>query len=971
MFELLRTQKIDSLNIEAQEYKHSKTGARHFHLASEDTNNVFLVSFLTVPQDSTGVAHILEHTSLCGSKKFPVRDPFFMMIRRSLNTFMNAMTSSDWTAYPFASQSRKDYDNLLQVYLDAVFIPRLDPLDFAQEGHRVEFESPGDPESDLIFKGVVYNEMKGAMSSPVAQLWQASSSAVFPTTTYHFNSGGEPTDIPSLTYDQLKQFHALHYHPSNAVFITYGNFPVAEHQKNIHNWALQHFEEKQLNFSVPDEQRFTTPQQNTLTYALDGQEDTSGKTHVVIHWLLGRITDQREMINMQLLDGVLLENSASPLRLALEKTDLANSPSDLCGLDNSSHEATFVCGVEGTDPDKADAIEQLILGVLKDVAENGVPQEMVEAVLHQFELEQREISSGSYPYGLRLAASMLPIALHQGDAIAALDIDPLLNQLREDINDPQFIKNLARRALLDNPHRVRTIMLPDPDLSRVKNEQERQRLAELKARMSVADKQQVITLARALDARQNSVDNPEILPKVGLSDVPLDIPIPEGKTDTTGQHPATWYSRATNGLVYESIIVPLPDFSAEETAFLSLYSDYLTELGAAGQNYLQMQARQSAVSGGVHASLSIRGSVNDAQAINAFLRIGVSGLKRKHADFAELIHTHFTSPRFDEHVRFRELIAQSRASREASITGHGQSLAMAAAASGLNPSAMLGHQWNGLPGIRALIALDNNLKQEANVRAFAEKLASIHEKILSVPRQLLIVAEQDNHDQLAKDLGQIWTTQPTTRSSVFTPEFSPARITQAWLTSTQVNFCAKAYNTVPSSHPDAVALTVLGRFLHNGYLHTAIREKGGAYGSGASYDSSSGAFRFFSYRDPRLAETLADFDRAVAWLLDNKHEYRQLEEAILGVISAIDRPSSPAGEAIQTFMLTLHGRTPEYRRLHRKAVLDVTIDDLKRVGEHYLRPERANIAVVSHPAARSAIEKTGLEILSLQSSSPY
>lgn len=323
MFELIRKQKIESLNIEVQEYVHTKTGARHFHTAADDNNNSFSIGFATVPQDSSGVAHILEHTSLCGSKKFPVRDPFFMMIRRSLNTFMNAMTSSDWTAYPFSSQSRKDFDNLLEVYLDAVFFPRLDPLDFAQEGHRVEFEIADDPESDLVFKGVVFNEMKGAMSSPVSQLWQASNSALFPTTTYHYNSGGEPANIPDLTYDQLKEFHAEHYHPSNAVIMTYGNFPVEEHQKNFHEWALSKFDRKDLDFSVPDEKRFTEPQEITIPYALDMDDDdksTTGKTHLVMHWLLGQIVDLDAMMNMQLLSGVLLDNSASPLRLALEKT---------------------------------------------------------------------------------------------------------------------------------------------------------------------------------------------------------------------------------------------------------------------------------------------------------------------------------------------------------------------------------------------------------------------------------------------------------------------------------------------------------------------------------------------------------------------------------------------------------------------------------------------------------------------------
>ncbi len=970
MFELIRKQKIDSLNIEAQEYVHTKTGARHFHMAADDNNNVFSIGFATVPEDSRGVAHILEHTSLCGSQKYPVRDPFFMMIRRSLNTFMNAMTSSDWTAYPFASQSRKDFDNLLEVYLDAVFFPRLDPLDFAQEGHRVEFEAADDPESDLVYKGVVFNEMKGAMSSPVSQLWQASNSALFPTTTYHHNSGGEPAEIPDLTYEQLKEFHAEHYHPSNAVIITYGNFPVEEHQKKFNDWALDKFEKKALDFSVPDEQRFTEPQQITVPYALDAEEDeidpSKGKTHVVMHWLLGRITDLESMMDMHLLNGVLLDNSASPLRLALEKTELANSPSDLCGLDNSSHEASFICGVEGTDPEKADAIEQLILDVIKDVAENGVPQATIEAVLHQFELDQREVSSGSYPYGLRLAGTILPMALHGGDPIAALDLDPLLNKLGEKSQDPEFLKGLARELLLENQHRIRVVMTPDTELSAQKTAEEKLRLREMKVGLSDQEKQKIIELTKQLEDRQNAEDDPEVLPKVGLEDVPAEIQIPIGKISQINHRNTHWYSEATNGLTYESVIVPLPAMTEQETALLSLYTDCLTELGAGEKDYLKIQTQQSAVSGGVHASLSIRGKVDNTQQINAFFRMGVSGLNRKHTDFAELMYEHFTAPRFDELERIKELIAQSRASREASITSHGQSLAMAAATSGLSPSAKLGHEWNGLLGIKNLITLDEGFETEANLRLFSDTLNSIHQKILAASNELLIVAEEDNHTKIASDLNALWKTNSSQSNDLFSPEFSREKVRQGWITSTQVNFCAKGYEAVPSSHPDAVALTVLGRFLHNGYLHTAIREKGGAYGSGASYDSGTGTFKFFSYRDPRMAETLNDFDRSVAWLLEGKHEYRQLEESILGVISAIDRPNSPAGEAVQTHMLNLHGRPAEYRRANRQAVLGVTIDDLKRVAEKYLQPKMANIAVVSNPAERAELEKLELEILSLQ-----
>ena len=309
------SEQISSLNIVMEKYVHTVTGAIHYHMASTNNENVFLVAFRTLPTDSTGVAHILEHTVLCGSEKYPVRDPFFMMIRRSLNTFMNAFTSSDWTAYPFASKNRKDFNNLLNVYLDATFFSRLHELDFAQEGHRLEFAEPDNPASELQYKGVVYNEMKGAMSSADSVLWQTMSKHLFPTTTYHYNSGGEPNHIPNLTYEELISFYENHYHPSNAVFMTYGDIPACEHHQAFEELALSRFERLDTNIGVGDEIRYPAPIKVEEAYASD--DDNPDKCHVVIGWLLGKSTNLTELFRYQLLSSVLLDNSGSPLLKAL------------------------------------------------------------------------------------------------------------------------------------------------------------------------------------------------------------------------------------------------------------------------------------------------------------------------------------------------------------------------------------------------------------------------------------------------------------------------------------------------------------------------------------------------------------------------------------------------------------------------------------------------------------------------------
>ncbi len=948
-FEHLRSENIASLGLDIEEYRHRKTGAIHYHLASDNPENVFLVALRTVPDDSTGVAHILEHTALCGSEKYPVRDPFFMMIRRSLNTFMNAFTSSDWTAYPFASQNRKDFDNLLQVYLDAVFFSRLDPLDFAQEGHRLEFATPDDPDSELQFKGVVFNEMKGAMSSVPSQLWQSLCKYLFPTTTYHHNSGGDPECIPDLSYEQLCAFYRSHYHPSNAIFMTFGDIPAADHQQKFETLALSRFEALDEQIAVPDEKRYHAPLRVQEYYPLTDSESLDNKTHVVMGWLLGKTTDLQALLEAQLLSSVLMDNSASPLLQVLETTKLGSAPSPLCGLEDSLRELVFACGLEGSEAGSSAEVEQLILDTLQQVATDGVPQEQVEAVLHQLELHQREIGGDSYPYGLQLILSALGSATHRGDAIAVLNLDPVIEQLRENIRDPEYIKGLARRLLLDNPHRVTLVMAPDAQMADRRDAAEAARLAAIKAALSDADKSRIVTQAAALAERQQLQEDESILPKVGRDDVPAEIPEIPSHRAAEAALATTCYGRGTNGLVYQQLLLQLPQLPSEAMALMPFYSNMLTELGVGERDYLATQAWQASVCGSISAYSTLRATVDDEQDTRGYLVLSSKALLRNHQQQSELMRATLESVRFDEHQRIAELIAQQRARRESAVTNSGHMLAMNAACSGMNPAAQLSHQLSGLGGILAVKALDKSLQEQAQRQHVAEQLGALHQQLLAGDSQLLMIAEDEQLAELERSAAELWKGfAPGAGAAALALE--PVRTTarQLWVANTQVNFCAKAYPTVAGAHPDAPALAVLGGFLRNGYLHRAIREQGGAYGGGASQDSTIAAFRFYSYRDPRLAETLDDFDRALDWLQSAQHSEESLEQAILGVIGSLDKPGSPAGDAKQDFHNALFGRDRAHRQLFRQRVLAVTIADLQRVAQTYLQPEQASVAVITN-----------------------
>ncbi len=965
-FQWVRSELIESLNIRVEQYQHIGTGALHYHIDADNNENVFLVALRTIPADSTGVAHILEHTALCGSEKYPVRDPFFMMIRRSLNTFMNAFTSSDWTAYPFASQNRKDFNNLLDVYLDAVFFSRLHELDFAQEGHRLEFSEPDNINSELEFKGVVYNEMKGAMSSPVSCLWQTMSKYLFPITTYHFNSGGEPADIPDLSYQQLKEFYRIHYHPSNSVFMTYGNIPACEHQAKFQDQVLCRFERLEKLITVDDEKRYFSPVCVEESYALDTEDDAANKTHLVMGWLLGHSINLEEQLEAQFLSSVLLENSASPLMQALETTDLGSAPSPLCGLEDSNREMSFLCGVEGSSPEKAQALENLVLDVLERLAREGVAEEQLEAVLHQLELHQREIGGDHYPFGLQLILSGLPAAIHRGDVIGALNLDPALKKLREKVKDPEYIKTLIKTQLLDNAHRVRLTYKPDQQLALRRTAAEKARLMQLNAAMNEDEKHSIVELARQLEQRQAEKDDESILPKVTVDDVPEKLNVPEGADENIDNLKVTHFEQGTNGLVYQEIILDLPDLTADEHQLLPLLSYCVGEVGCGDKDYLQMQIWQSSVSGGIGAHASMRGNIDNEQQVKAYFIISGKALKRNHAELTKLLAQSFCAMRFDEYERIRELVSQIRTRKENSVTGSGHSLAMQASASGMSPVAKLTHLGKGLASIAFIKQLDDQMDEKAIVE-LADKLKHIHSKLLAAPRQFLLIGEEDSYVGCAEDIKKIWQqneNQQPGEAQLHVDEIRE-QVKQAWLTSTQVNFCAKAYPTVTSEHSDAPALTVLGGFLRNGFLHRTIREQGGAYGGGASQDLMNACFKFFSYRDPRLSDTLNDFDASIQWLLDEEHDYQSLEEAILGIISSLDKPGSPAGDAKQTFHNDLFGRDEAQRQTFRKRILAVTLEDLKRVAGKYFSADKASIAVISSHAHVKECEALGLKTFSI------
>lgn len=947
LFELTATTQISSLGMELRQYQHAATGARHLHFACNDANNAFMVVLPTLPQDSSGVAHILEHTTLCGSQRYPVRDPFFMMLRRSLNTFMNAFTGSDSTAYPFATQNRKDFDNLLKVYLDAVFFPNLHPLDFAQEGWRLEVRDEArDDQPPLEFHGVVYNEMKGAMSAPLSQLYHHLHAAVFPDTVYRHNSGGEPLAIPDLTHAALRDFHARHYHPGNAVFMTYGSFPESEHQQQIAELVLAHFQRPDGVIMSPLQPRFSAPRSADVHYAAEDEGERA--THIVWAWLLGEAAEADDVVQAHLLSSILLEHSASPLRHFLETTELADAPSELCGVDDAARQLVFVCGVEGSDVQHAQALEQGIFEVLESVARDGVDAATLDAVLDRIEMAQRDIGGGSYPFGLQLMGRVMPAAMYRRDPARLLELDRVLDTLRREIRAPGFVAGLVRRLLLANSHRVRVTMAPDAAKAERDEARETARLVALAGELNDSARQRLLEQAAALRERQSRVDDPDVLPRVTLADVPAPTPAPRARLSQHHGVEVHRYDCAANGIFRMQLVYDLPDLTADELRVLPLLSEYLTEFGHGDEDYLAVQTRR-ALSGNFGTNTMARAPIAGGDLRGWFVITG-KGLARKRDEVIAIVNEMLDGARFDEIEHLGELLMQSRAEAEQSLTDRGHQLAVISAARGFSVGAALDDLWDG-PGahriLKELAAADDDA---ALTRLFA-LFASIRDKLRHAPRRVALFGDAavlDGAEVLAARVGA----PVAPLCDPFVARIDEPAACNGWLINSQVNFSAKAYAAVAEDHPDAPLLAVLGRYLQDGFLHGEIREKGGAYGSGASYDTDSATFRFYSYRDPRALATLQDFDRALAWFAVDDDRQR-LEEAVLGTIRALDQPRSPAGECERAFTNALYGRDDAFRERFRARVLAADHAALRAVAARYLAPAAGQVAVVCSSASEA------------------
>lgn len=910
-FTLHREFPIEEINCTFRELTHNETGATVIHLENDDPENLFCISFRTTPLSSNGVAHILEHLVLCGSEKYPAGDPFFAMTRRSLNTFMNAMTGSDFTCYPCATQNKKDFYNLLEVYADCVFRPTLERLSFLQEGHRFEFSEEG----KLTYNGVVFNEMKGGMSSPTSRLHECVYAKLFPDTTYGQNSGGDPRDIPNLSYEELLEFHQEFYHPSRCHFFFYGDLPLREHLDFISEHALKGVKPTTPLTPIPHQKHFTHPVSCETSYP--GEAD--GETYLSVGWVTEVVEHQVDVLALVILEIALMGTDASPLKRALYDSGLCSQISAHIEADMADIPLTIT--FKDVLISNRGKLEEVLLQELKRIAQEGVDRADIESAMHQVEFHRSEISDDNYPHGLSLFFRSVLLRQQGVAPEEGLKIHSLFNALRKKWEEnPNYFEDLISKWLVDNPHRVSVFMEPDPSLAQKELEEEQQRLKFIEENLSPGEREEIVEDSVALIKKQEEeVDNNSFLPGLTRDDIRTlpakDYPL---ASIHHGNAEVFHHDCFTNRVLYADISFDLPQLQLEMLPSVRFCASLLHQVGAGGRSYTEQLDRIQADTGGIATMLGSLGSRDDADAFTPTLSLKGKALYRNIPSLFELMRDILVSADLTNGDRIREIIRKQAAQFRSSLVNQSMGYAASRAKSALRPYYQFSNEAFGLPYYRFITSLEDRMDE------VIATLAAIQEQLIAGTPHVILSCDADEYASLAAanfhgvtdiavNAGAPWKQEP----------YESKLLSEAYAIPASVAFISRSLPTVPYTHPDAPALSVIASLMNQTVLHKRIREQGGAYGGGCSQSSKNGVFTYYSYRDPNIASTFAAFDEALESILAGDFTDTELFDGVLDILQDVDSPISPGSRADVGYHWLREGADLQTRETYRQRLIAI------------------------------------------------
>jgi len=957
-FQVTKSIPIEEIKASLVELVHLPTGATVVHIANDDPENLFCMSFQTLPSSSNGVAHILEHTVLCGSKKFPVKDPFFSMTRRSVNTFMNALTGSDFTCYPAASQIEKDFYNLLEIYLDAVFNPLLREVSFLQEGHRFAFEGD-DPKNPLMYKGVVFNEMKGAMSSPDDRLWHKMLEQLFFDLPYRHNSGGDPKEIVNLTWEELREFHKYYYHPSHCLFFFYGNFPLEKHLDFIEKHALHNIEKRDLLPPLTTQSRLSSPIKLSAHYPISKDESEEKKTLHAFGFLTCPISDQDTALALALIDSVLADTDASPLKYALLQSGLTSQVEVV--LDQEMSELPWVVVCKGCDKDSREKLYKVIVDALNNLASQGIRKELIESSLHQLEFDRMEIASNFGPYGLQLFMRAALLQQQGADAETALEIHSRFAKLNKNLENSNYLPSLIKKYFQNNTHQIHLTMLPDKQLNDTEDKEEKTILKAIEATLSLDDKNKILANAKRVQEYQMDKQSVECLPIIGIDDIPKTIKDYPLEKASYNQLDVYAHDCFTNNILYIDLLIPLPQLAEADLGLLTFFTSIFTEMGTKKRSYQDLLQETQLYLGSAESYLSSNSQVDNPNQCLFNFGLRMKALYRNTDHLFSLMQELIKEVSFDDKARLKELLVQSYTILENSVASNAMRYANTLSQSEYSLKNYLENACHGLPYFHFI---KNLMKQIDDLDPLIADLYRIKDLVLSSQKKDLVIGcDQKQFEHVKK---HYLNTFDPYNDTPFTPWKDAYKVKsvkdQARVIAAPISFTSYSFKSIPYTHPEAPYLHISSELMENLYLHKTIREQGGAYGSGARYNAAGGSFFFYSYRDPNILRSIAAFSGAINHLVEKGFTDQDLLEAKLGIIQGIESPISPGARALVGYNWLKTNRTCELRQQFKQKVLSASKQDIEKTIQSQLQNKKG---VVITFAGRQLIEqeqKKGLKI---------
>ncbi len=942
-FELIEERFISEINTQARLYRHAQTGARLLSLENDDENKVFGIAFATPPEDSTGLPHIMEHSVLCGSHTYPVKEPFKELRKGSLNTFLNAFTWPDKTVYPVASQNLADFYNLTGVYLDAVFKPFITPETLQTQGWHYEIDGPDAP---LTYKGVVFNEMKGAYSSPDALIGRYSQQTIFPDNVYGLDSGGDPAVIPDLTYEQFKRFYERHYHPSNSYIFFYGDDHSDERLRLVDAY-LSGYEPIEPAPPVALQPAFDATRRFVYGYDAGADGDNGAgparRSYVTINWLLNEVTDLETTLALDVLSHILVSTQASPLRKALIDSGLGEGVIG-GGYDSSYRQAMFSTGLKNIAAADCSQVEQLVLDTLAGLARDGIDRDMIAASLNTIEFRLREANTGSFPRGLMVMLTALGGWLHGSDPMADLAYEAPLERLKQGVaDDPRFFEDLIQRYLLDNPHRTVVLLQPDPTARQQAEAAERARLDAARAAMSAADLAQVQATMEHLRTLQETPDTPEALatiPTLTIDDLDREIRrIPLAEGELAGVRLLT-HDLFTNGILYLDLGFDLHSLPQRLLPYGELFGRLLLSMGTATQDYVKLSQRIGRETGGIYRTAHL-GTTRSGDATTHLILRGKATLDQGQA-LLDILRDVLLTAQLDNRERLRQIVLEEKAGLEAGLIPGGHGVILRRLRARFTTADWAAEQMGGIAYLFFLRTLIQRLEQDwPGVLA---DLEAVRAALIQRAGMLCnVTVDQASFDafqpRLAEFLGIIpgpgVPVQRTGEGPAALPAAAadwrpePAGGPEGLTLPAQVNYVGKGANLYHLGYELHGSTLVAVKFLDNTWLWDRVRVQGGAYGGFCTFDSLSGVLAYLSYRDPNLLGTLQTYDAAAEYLRSVPLTQGDVDKIIIGLIGQMDSYQLPDAKGYTSLIRTLNRDTDAIRQRLRDQVLAATVADVR------------------------------------------